>query len=376
MLKRLLLLLLAFTFFSCATEPPAKPEQNGYHVKGYIPTWSRWSAEDVRGNQLTELIISFAQVYQGKIFTHDINPLHLEEIAKLRELYPNLHITVAIGGWGADGFSDAVLTPESREIFTQSIAEYVIEKDFDGIDIDWEFPVNGGWGAIKARPEDRENHTEFLYLLREKLDRAGAKMGRYISLSVAANQGDGYVNDWVEIDKVAAVVDNIHIMTYDGAGMWSGKTEHHSGAGFTETAVKRFIDAGVPPEKIILGGAFYGKIQTGIDFSSGEPLDAPFTDKTTSKDINYDMIKSKYYDNPDYIVGYDNREDVGRSPYVWSQEKGIFITYDDPKSIADKCDIVKKYGLAGAMFWDYTQDRTGDLVGAFAKGLLEEPMAK
>ncbi len=378
MLKRIIIMLMFTLFiFSCVTkyEPVLKPVSDGYELKGYIPTWSNWTAEDVKGDKLTELIISFALVttgnyeYSGMISGSKIKDRHFTEIKKLRELYPDLRITVAIGGWGADGFSDAVLTPESREKFTQSIADYLIEKDFDGIDIDWEFPVSGGWGAIKARDEDKENFSEFMILLRKKLDLAGNQKGEYLTLSVAANSGDSYLYEWVDIELVSEIADNIHLMSYDNAGAWSEITEHHTGAGFTEDAVKRFIEAGVPSEKLILGGAFYGKYMTGIDFEGGEPLGAPLTDKTRVRDINYSDIKS-YLDKPGFIKGWDDREFVGRSPYIWNGEKGIFITYDDPQSFKDKASIVKEYGLAGAMFWDYTQDNTGDLLGTFSQELL------
>ncbi len=372
MIKSIIIVLAGLFLFSCATyKEIEKPIQEGYVVKGYIPEWNRWTADDVEGDKLTELIISFALVRNGKINPSKIKEHHLKEIDKLRITYPDLKITFALGGWGADGFSDAVLTEESREIFVNSIVEYMIEKGFDGMDLDWEFPVNGGWGSIKARPEDRINHTEFLYLLREKMNRAGNIAGKYLSLSVAANSGSDYINEWVEIEKVAAVVDYLHIMTYDEAGPWSGKTMHHSNGGFTENTVLKFLEAGVPSNKIVIGGAFYGKLMSGINFEAGEPLGAPFSDSFKSRDIDYTLIKKNYLNNPKYISGWDARESEGRSPYIWSEEEGIFITYDDPRSIKDKCDTVKKYNLAGAMFWDYTQDKTGDLITVFAEELLQ-----
>lgn len=374
--KTMLMIGTLLLVLSCVTKEPElvipdKPAKDGYLVKGYLPVWNNWSAEDIKGDELTEIILSFALVYKDELLTTKIKTRQLEEMKKLREMYPHLHISFAIGGWGADGFSDAVLTEESREKFTQSIADYVIEHNYDSVDIDWEFPVNGGWGAIKARPEDRENHTLFLYLLREKLDIAGAKLGKYIGISVAANQGEAYYKEWVEIEKVAAVVDYLHLMTYDGAGGWSSKTEHHTGVALTEDTVKRFIDAGVPAEKLVVGGAFYGKLMQGVNFEADEPVGASFSEDKKVSDVDYTRIKEYYLNEPGYEYGWDENPETGRAPYIWNKEKGIYITYDDPRSIKEKSEIVKQYGLAGAMFWDYNQDKTGDLLGAFHSVLLK-----
>lgn len=374
-----ILLISALLIFSCATnrDPVTAPEREGYVVKGYLPVWQYWMAEDIVGENMTEIIVSFALVtdgYEGDPGLMDgrkIKDKHFEELQKVRDKYPDLKITVALGGWGADGFSDAVLTEDSRDKFAESIVKYLIKYDFDGIDLDWEFPVNGGWGSIKARPEDRENFSAFLIVLRDKLNKASNKKGEYLTMSVAANVGSDFYNSWTELDVIVETADEIHLMTYDNFGSSSSTTGHHTGAAFTEDAVVRFIEAGCPPEKLVIGGAFYGKLMSGVDFSGGNPVGAPLSDSGNVSDINYTYIVKDYMSDDSYIRGWDSDQVTGRAPYLWSEENGEFITYDDPQSIKEKADIVKKYNLAGAMFWDYTQDWTRELLGVFAKELLE-----
>lgn len=385
-MKRWLLMpmLLTLLVFSCKTTEETVHEKkngNGYlthEVKAYIPTWASWSADDVDGSQLTELILSFALVsfvedengeyknpygdgkvtYTGELSDRDVTPQIYEELNILRERYPELKITVALGGWGADGFSDAVLTEESREKFTTSIVDYLLEHNFDGLDIDWEFPVIGGWGAIKARPQDRKNFTLFMQLLREKMIKAGESVNKDLELSVAANQGNAYFNEWVNLRAVVKVVDHINLMTYDNVGMWAGRAQHHSNAAFVEDAVKRFIAAGVPPHKLVLGGAFYGKLITDVD-----GLNKNFGENTSVTDISWDVIAENYLDKNGFVRHWDSK---GRSAYLWNEEKRELITYDDPQSLTEKAEIVKKYNLAGAMFWDYSHDTSYTLVTALS----------
>ena len=45
------------------------------------------------------------------------------------------------------------------------------------------------------------------------------------------------------------------------------------------------------------------------------------------------------------------------------------MTYDDPQSLSVKSRYIREHGLAGAMFWEYTEDPTGALLGALFDGL-------
>jgi chitinase len=46
-----------------------------------------------------------------------------------------------------------------------------------------------------------------------------------------------------------------------------------------------------------------------------------------------------------------------KAPYLFNAETKSFITYDDEESVTLKCNYIKKYKLAGAMFWEYFSDR-------------------
>jgi len=65
---------------------------------------------------------------------------------------------------------------------------------FDGIDIDWEYPVSGGMASNINRPEDKQNFTLLMKTPREKLDARGLLDGKNYVLSFAGAAGDGYLN--------------------------------------------------------------------------------------------------------------------------------------------------------------------------------------
>ncbi|PYQ03768.1 MAG: hypothetical protein DMF83_20240 [Acidobacteria bacterium] len=54
---------------------------------------------------------------------------------------------------------------------------------------------------------------------------------------------------------------------------------------------------------------------------------------------------------------------ASQAPYLWSRERRIFVTYDDPESLRVKSRYIIEHGLGGAMFWEYYADPTGTLLG-------------
>ncbi|MDZ4910830.1 chitinase, partial [Clostridium perfringens] len=95
-------------------------------------------------------------------------PAYLKSLVKLRDINPDLQVIAAIGGWAAEGFSDAALTPTSRYAFARNVQKLINDYKLDGIDIDWEYPGSSASG-IKSRPEDKENFTLLLTALRDVL---------------------------------------------------------------------------------------------------------------------------------------------------------------------------------------------------------------
>jgi len=85
---------------------------------------------------------------------------------------------------------------------------------FDGIDIDWEFPVQGGMKGNVERPSDKENFTLLLAELRRELDAQGQKDNRHYELTIAASARPSEIAN-LELGRIVPLLDFINVMTYD-----------------------------------------------------------------------------------------------------------------------------------------------------------------
>lgn len=336
-------------------------------IIGYVMGSRVQDFEQVQGDKLTHINYAFANIQDGRIVegnpSDSVNFLSLQT---LRTKYPHLKLLVSVGGWSwSDHFSDAALTTESREKFGQSALEFMLKYKLDGVDLDWEYPGQLGEDNV-FRPEDRENFTLMLNAVREKLDAQSDKDGRSGSnrylLTIASGANQTYL-DHTEMSIAHHYLDYVNIMTYDYFTGGSPTTGHHTNLFHSSTsdsrqssaqAVEEHIAAGIPVNKLVLGAAFYGRGWKEVE-NSEQILNSPHGDGFS---LSYSAL-SDLVDNQGFVRKWD--EDA-KAPYLWQADSSTVITYDDPESLKHKCEYISTKGLAGIMFWEYSQDHEGELL--------------
>jgi chitinase len=356
----------------------AAPNEHGRKVVVYLASWENWSAKDIAAAKITNINLAFAGIKNGvlvnaKIDGKGIGDSTFAELKQVRQANPDVKISISVGGWGADGFSDAALTPQAREKFADSVVSYIQKYDLDGIDIDWEYPVQGGWGAIKARPEDKENFTLFMAALRDKLDQLGEKTNKHYLLTYAASVQPWAISN-LEFNKVVPLVDAIYLMTYDYHGAWEPQTGHISplypnpkdtlGIGGTADAVKRYLAAGAPPDKLVFGVPFYGRYWHGVD-KSGHGLYQKASTQGGGE-VDYKEIVQNYGAKQGFKRYWD---DSAKAAYLFNRKTGVFVTYNDPEALKQEMEFVRNMKLGGVFCWECTQDNKGMLLDDLYKGM-------
>ena len=306
----------------------------------------------------------------------------------LRAEFPHIKTLISVGGWTWSGlFSDVALTESSRQVFAESCVQFIRDYNFDGVDIDWEYPVEGGLASNIRRPEDGVNYTLLLRELRTQLDAAGAEDGRDYLLTIASPAGWDKLRH-LEIAELSDVLDWINVMTYDLRGAWDlTSTGHHSGmfenpddpvdGNFIAArynvnwAVQEMLDEGLEPSKLVVGLPFYSRSWGGV----GDPLGngglfqpAASVPPGTWDDwssgatgINDFFEIEEMIASGDYVQYWD---DFAQVPYLYSPSRhdGHFVSFDNEESIGIKMDYILENELGGAMFWEITGDRNETLL--------------
>jgi chitinase len=356
---------------AAASDAPAAPAAppGGRVIIAYVfPQERVLDAGEIAVEKLTHINYAFADIKGGKVvegFSHDAE--NFKVLAGLRKRHPHLRILVSVGGWTWSGaFSDMALTPKSRAPFVESAVDFVRRHDLDGFDVDWEYPGLPGNGNTH-RPEDKANFTALMTELRAALDSEGKRTSRRYLLTFAAGAFSDFLAS-TEMDKVQATVDFVNLMTYDfRESSGDPVAGHHANLSANpsdtkklsaDRAVREFLAAGVPADKLVLGVPFYGRGWGGVE-AKNKGLYQPGKAPTEPLDTKYPSLAG--------LIGKDGwtREwdEVAQAAYLWNADKRIFVSYEDPESLRRKCRYVREGGLAGVMFWEYTVDNTGQLLG-------------
>lgn len=343
-----------------------------FRVVAYDTVQQGMATPDV--DKLDVLNFSFAVVRDGRVVLQGDAASRLQKRVALKARHPDLDVVISVGGWGAGGFSEAARTPASRQVFADSAAQLLVEQHADGLDVDWEYP-GSDLADIAASPEDRANFTALLKTLRDTLDRAGAKHGHegqnHYLLTIAS--ADSQYVDGIDLATVAPLLDWFNVMTYDFNNSLTSVTGHHSGlhaaasappdARTTSRAVRQYLAAGVPADKIVIGAAFYALRFDNVD-PAHDGLYQPYGEFGGA--IPWATLKRDFINQQGYARHWDAR---ARAPYLWNADTHSLIVYDDPESLAAKAAYVKKHHLGGVMFWQAGQDDDNQLLTAIRKGL-------
>lgn len=390
---------------ACSSAPrphstqPAATTATAPRIIGYLASWGVRSKgtkiAELPGKELTHIIYAFARITEdGRLAlsdpcldaglcdssaTPEARALagdggNFGELRRLKARYPHLKLLVAVGGWTGSGrFSDVALTADSRRTFATSAVDLVMRRWpglFDGIDVDWEYPVRGGLATNITRPEDRENCTLLLQALRSELDAQGARDGKQYLLTIATIAGPA-VFAQLELDKVTATVDWINVMTYD---YHSGSRIAHFNAplytatgdptpGFTvDSSVQRYLGGGVPAAKLVVGVPFYGRVYGGVgatDDGLFQPAPGPVVEEWRTGTDYRAIVRRRPEENGFRRVLHPE----ARVPFLYNASTFTWITYDDVESIREKAAYVRARGLGGVMAWELGGD-DGSLVRA------------
>lgn len=313
-------LLLSFGLAALLATPVAHARKK---VVAYVPNWVNLEefSKGIDYSKLTHINIAFENPVddEGNLSFNKRNTALME-----RAKAANVKVLVSIGGGAASGDAELkpryfkLLSDEYRPAFVKKLADYVVERGFDGLDVDIEGPsINEDYGKFIA---------DLSVALKPK--------GKLLTAALSK----GYGGDKVP-DSALGHFDFLNIMAYDGAGFWNPDAPgQHSSLEFAKGSAKYWVGRGLPKSKAVLGVPFYG-------YGFGEAF--------RKRCYNYSEILAKH-------PGSENLDQVGNT--IW---------YNGIPTIREKARHVVDEDLGGIMIWSLDTDGNGEksLLGAIDAAL-------
>ncbi|XP_011142446.1 probable chitinase 2 [Harpegnathos saltator] len=332
----------------------------------YRPSDGAFSVDNLRPEHCTHLVYAFAGLDVATWTIKSTDPWtdtekdgvgNYRKMTALRQKYPKLKVTLAIGGWneGSIGYSLLASSPERRKLFIASTINFLQTYGFNGLDFVWMYPGHGGGST-----EDKQN---FVILLKE-LKEAYKQPGLTITAAISAVKET--INLAYNVAEMSKYADHIHVMSFDYHGSWNQKVLPHapfqSKDGLNvEDSVTYLLQQGVPAAKMVLALPTYGRtyILTKPLEKPVNPIGLPalptgFRGPYTGQDgfMGYNEICEAQTENPKaWTAGWDNETST-----AYLINKDHVILYDDVKSIQAKVKYLKEKKLAGVKIWSIDTD--------------------
>ncbi len=117
------------------------PSRSGFRVVAYVTGAA--VASTIPYEKLTHINYAFLLPNEDGTFQELVNTWLIGQLVSLAHKQ-NVKVLISVGGWGLDQqFEKMAADPGTRAAFVQNLVKIVLQYQFDGADIDWEYPDAG-----------------------------------------------------------------------------------------------------------------------------------------------------------------------------------------------------------------------------------------
>ncbi|XP_050540568.1 probable chitinase 10 isoform X2 [Daktulosphaira vitifoliae] len=361
-----------------------------FKVVCYFTNWAwyrqgggRYLPSDIDPSLCTHIVYGFAILDNDELIIKahdpwaDYDNFFYQKVTELKKF--GAKILLAIGGWNDSAgskYSKLVNSQFARSKFIRHVVSFLKQNNFDGLDLDWEYPKCWQVDCTKGPSSDKEGFSNLLIELRQAFNNEG------FLLSAAVSPNKAVIDEGYDVPVLSRTLDWISVMAYDYHGQWDKKTGHVSpmyahpddydmkfNSNFT---LYYWVSKGADPRKLVMGMPTYGQsfsLATAKDnglnvptYGGGEAGEA-----TRSRgflayyEICYRIIKQNWR------VVQDPLETMG--PYAYSGDQ--WVSFDDQEMIRYKSQFVVRNDLGGAMIWALDLDDFKNVCGCETYPLLK-----
>lgn len=216
--------------------------------------------------------------------------------------------------------------PPARENLIRNLLAIMPEKQFAGVDLDFEF----------VRASDRDLYTAFTAELRGRMNEAGYTVSVALPPKISDDQA-GLFYEGIDYAGLGAAADSVLLMTYEWG--YAGSPPMAVAPLDQVRRVTEYAVTRISPAKICLGIPNYG-----YDWTLPSGKDAPRV-RTVG---NVEAVQQAAEKGAEIFF-----DETAQTPYYSYIEDGVTheVWFEDVRSIAAKFSLIGEYGLRGAGYW-------------------------
>jgi chitinase len=205
-----------------------------FKVVCYFTNWAwyrqgpgKYLPSDIDPDLCTHIVYGFAVLNGDQLIIKphdtwaDFDNKFYEKVTAFKA--KGIKVLIAIGGWNdsaGDKYSRLVNNPSSRRRFIAHVVDFIENNNFDGLDLDWEYPKCWQVDCNKGPASDKSSFAEFVKELHEAFRPKGWL------LSAAVSPSRRVVDAGYDVPTLSRYLDWIAVMCYDYHGQWDKITGH------------------------------------------------------------------------------------------------------------------------------------------------------
>ncbi|RZC68226.1 hypothetical protein C5167_031484 [Papaver somniferum] len=357
--------ILFFFFFSSTT---MFASTSAADIKGgYWPSWlqNTLPPSAIPASYYTHVFYAFAGIssskYQLVVKPEDEQWMPIFTTS-LHSKTPSVITMLSIGGGDSSNradFAAMASSPSNRANFISSTIQVARRYNFDGLDLDWEYPLTQA-----AMVNLGTLLTEWRAAINEEAGRTG-KPRLLLTAAVYFTPSAYILSSELTTYPAQAVRDSldfVNLMCYDYRGDWdTSKTGAHallydpSSQISTSAGIQAWINAGLPANKLIMGLPMYGRTWKLRD-ANVNGIGAPAVGVGPGGGV------LTYADVVDFngVSGTQVVYDA-RTVSMYSYRGTDWVGYDSPTTIDVKVKYARDNRLGGYFFWRIGQEKNWEL---------------
>ena len=159
----------------------------------------------------------------------------------------------------------------------------------------------------------------------------------------------------IPFESLIDSIETFNLMTYDFASSeWGPCLSRHQTCLWADSglsvdlAVQYCISRGVPPRKIVIGGALYSR-----GFANTNGLGLPSHGVVSDKSWDLGVCDYKSLPRPGAVEYWD---DQCKATFSFDPQRQILNSYDSVASVIEKANYIRRNGLGGIILWEASGD--------------------